>query len=71
MRNVLILLAMLLCLFGPTAIFTYVGYKAMRDLSKRPTNSAKVMIALITKLVIVSVILMGLLALMLKFFGDK
>ena len=71
MRNILILLAMLLCLFGPTVIFTFFGYKSMQSLNKRPTDSAKVMIGLITKLIVISGILIGVLALLLKFYAGK
>lgn len=70
MRNFLILLSMIVCLFGPTAIFTVVGYKSMKTLSNRPTNSARIMIALITKLVIVTAILTGILSMLLKYFGE-
>lgn len=70
MRNVIILLSMFLCLFGPTAIFTYVGLKSMKVLSDHPTNSARIMIALIVKLTIVTSILVGLLSLLLKVLAD-
>ena len=69
MRNIIILLSMIFCLFGPMTIFALVGRKAMKTLSDRPTNSAKVMIALITKLVIVTVVIMGLLVVLLKSFA--
>ena len=71
MRSLGILLGMIACLFVPSAIFTVIGYKSMMILSKRPTNSAKVMIALITRLVIVSSILMGILTIMLKTLAPK
>lgn len=67
MRNIIILLSMILCLFGPSAIFTVVGYRAFRALSKRPTNSARIMIALITKLVITTAVLMLILTMLLKY----
>ena len=71
MRNGLILLGMMLSLFGPTAIFTYFGYKSMQSLNKRPTDSASVMIGLITKLLAVSGVLITVLVLLLKFFANK
>ena len=67
MRSAIILLSMIVCLFGPTAVFTLVGYKSMKVLSDRPTDSARVMIALITKLVIVASVLVTILGLTLKF----
>ena len=70
MRNVFIILSMFVCLFGPTAIFTLVGLKAMEAISHRPTNSARLMIALIVKLSIVTGILTGILSALLKFFAD-
>ena len=69
MKNVIILFGMLGCLFGPTAVFTLVGYSALQAVSKRPTDSAKVMTALVTKLVITSVIIIGVLAGILKAFA--
>ena len=69
MKNLVILAAMLACLFGPTAIFTLIGYKALQQISKRPSGSANVMISLITKLVITTVILMGLQMVLLRSFA--
>ena len=69
MKSVIILLGMLLCLFGPSALFTLVGYKALETVSKRPSDSAKVMIGLITKLVIATVVIVGILGGMLKAFA--
>ena len=69
MKNVIVLLGMMACLFGPTTIFTLVGYKSLEAVSSRPTDSARVMIALITKLVIVTVLIVGVLAGLLKAFA--
>ena len=69
MKNVIILLGMLACLFGPTGIFTMIGYKSLKEISKRPSTSANVMISLITKLVITTVVLMGVLMVLLKTFA--
>ena len=69
MRNFIILASMLLCLFGPTGIFTFIGYKSLREISKRPSSSANVMIALITKLVITTVVLVGIQMTLLKIFA--
>ena len=69
MRNVAILFGMLACLFGPTVVFTWVGRRSMESLGKRPTNSARVMVALITKLLLTAMVLIGLLVLLLKTFA--
>ena len=60
---------MMACLFGPMAVFTVVGYKSLEAVSNRPTDSARVMIALITKLVIAAVLIVGVLAGLLKAFA--
>ena len=69
MRNVFILLGMMVCLFGPTALFTIIGRKSMEELSKRPTGSGAVMIALITKLIIATAVIVGILVGLLKTFA--
>ena len=71
MRNVIILLGMLACLFGPTAIFTLVGYKSLKQISKRPSQSGGEMIALITKLVITTFVLMSLLMVLMKCYATS
>ena len=69
MKNVIILIGMLACLFGPTTVFTLIGYKSLETVSRRPSDSASVMIALITKLVIATVVIVGVLVGMLKAFA--
>ena len=69
MKNVIILLGMLACLFGPSALFTLIGYKSLEAVSRRPSDSARVMVALITKLVIATVVIVGILAGLLKAFA--
>lgn len=69
MRNLIIVLVMLLTLFGPTAIFTLVGYKAMIRLGERPSDSAGIMISLLVSVVITSAVLIGSLIGLLKAFA--
>ena len=69
MRNVLILLGTLLCLFGPMIIFTIIGRKALEELGKRPSEGASAMIPMTIKLVAVTAALIGLLMIMLKVFA--
>jgi len=68
MRDVIILLGMLACLFGPTALFTLFGYKALEELGRRPSLSGGVMIAFVTKFTVFAVILIGALIGLLKAF---
>ena len=60
---------MLLCLFGPTALFTLVGYKAMEAVGKRPSDSARVMTIMLVKMVITAAVLFGILLTLLAVFG--
>ncbi len=69
MRDILIFLAMMLCLFGPMALFTILGRKSLDTLGKRPTDSARVMTALIIKLIVAAIVVIGILMALLKFFG--
>ena len=69
MRNLLIFLAMMLCLFGPTALFAMVGYKSMVSLGKRPTDSARVMVALMMKIIAATAVIMGIQMALLKVFS--
>ena len=62
---------MLLCLFGPTALFALIGAKSMNALAKRPSNSAKVMVALLVKIIAAAVVIMGMLMGLLKIFAEK
>ena len=45
------ILAMLVCLFGPTTLFAIVGIKSMDALGKRPSKGGRVMTVLVTKLI--------------------
>lgn len=69
MRNFIVLVCMVLCLFGPSVVFAFVGYSAIETAGKRPGNSAKVMTTLLTKLIITTAVLIGCLAVLLKLFG--
>lgn len=69
MRNVTILFGTLVCLFGPTVLFTLIGYKSMETLAKRPTEGARVMMGLTAKLATTAVVLIAVLGMMLKSFG--
>ena len=69
MKNVIILLGMVLCLYGPMAFFAFVGYKAIHTVGNRPSDSGRAMIALATKLVITAVVLISILMVMLKVFA--
>ncbi len=60
---------MLACLFGPTAVFTLVGSKAIDVLNKRPSAGGKVMIALLVKLIITTAVIMGVQVGLLKAFA--
>jgi F0F1-type ATP synthase membrane subunit c/vacuolar-type H+-ATPase subunit K len=71
LRNLVILLVMLLCLFGPMVIFAFVGNRAIESLGKRPSQGGRVMMGLILKLVITALVLIGLLILLLASFGPK
>ena len=69
MKNIIILFGMLACLFGPSALFTLIGYKSLETVSKRPSDSAAAMIGLITKLVIATLVIVSVLMGMLKAFA--
>lgn len=71
MRVVIIALGMVACLFGPSVVFSVVGYKAMEALAKRPTRGASVMIALITKLLLAGMVTMALLMVLFKLLSKK
>ena len=62
---------MLVCLFAPTVFFTLIGYKALGQVGRRPSSSAGVLIALITKLVAAASVLIGLQMLMLRVFAPR
>lgn len=69
MNNLIILLVMILCIFGPMVIYAIVGYKAMEELGKRPSHGGKVMVPTIFKLTITAGILIGVLMVVLEVFG--
>ena len=69
MQNVVILLGMLACLFGPSALFTLIGYKSLEAVSRRPSDSARVMIALVSKLFGATIVIMAILGAMLRTFA--
>ena len=54
-------LVMFTCLFGPTTLFAFVGYKAMETLAERPSKGGRVMIGLISKLLAGAGVAIGLL----------
>lgn len=67
--NIIVLLAMLLCLFAPTVIFTLVGLKAMNTVGKRPSDSGRAMIGLLIKLIGTTIVLLGILMGLLKAYA--
>ncbi len=69
MQKILILLVMLVCLFGPMAIFAWAGNKALSDFGRRPSEGARVMVPFILKLMAASLIAIGILMILLKIFG--
>lgn len=71
MKVFLIVLIMFACLLGPMAVFSWVGQVALRDLGKRPSNAGKAISFLITKLVMTTVGVCGLLMLVLRLFGER
>lgn len=60
---------MLVCLFGPMIAFSIIGYKSLQTLGRRPSKASKVMPALVTKVGLAGAILMGILMLLVKFYG--
>ena len=69
MKDLVILVLMIVCLFGPMSIFVFVGKKALDDLGKRPSEGAKVMIPFLLKLMGATAVSVILLMIMLKAFG--
>lgn len=69
MASIVIFSLLLICVFGPMIVFGIVGYKALEELGKRPMRGGGVMIALVTKLVVTSAIIVGILMFVLEFFG--
>ena len=69
MKTLVVLLGMLACLIGPTAIFTLVGYNALKTVGRRTSSSGRAMVILITKLSITAVFLIGILMVLLKVFA--
>ncbi len=69
MQKILILLVMLVCLFGPMAIFAWAGNRALSDIGRRPSEGARVMVPFILKLMAASAVAIGILMILLKVFG--
>ena len=60
---------MMLCLFGPMAIFAWVGNRALSDFGRRPSEGARVMVPFILKLMAASMLAIGVLMILLKVLG--
>lgn len=60
---------MLLCLFGPMAIFAWAGNKALSDFGRRPSDGARLMVPFIFKLMAAALVSIGILMILLKIFG--
>lgn len=71
MQKFLILLVMMLCLFGPMAIFAWAGNRALSDFGRRPSDGARVMVPFILKLMAASMVSIGILMILLKVFGPE
>ena len=71
MQKFLILLLMMVCLFGPMAIFAWAGNKALSDFGRRPSEGAKVMVPFILKLMGAAFAAIGILMILLKVFGPE
>ena len=69
MNNLIILFVMILCIFGPMAIFGFIGHKAMEELGKRPSQGGRVIVPLIFKLTVTAGVLVGILMVVLEVFG--
>lgn len=69
MQKILILLLMMVCLFGPMTVFVWAGNRALTDFGRRPSEGARVMVPFILKLMAASMVAIGLLMVLLKFFG--
>ncbi len=69
MASIIIFVLLLVGVFGPMIVFGIVGYKAIEELGKRPMHGGQVMIPLILKLVVTSIILIGLMMFVLELFG--
>ena len=61
---------MLVCLFGPTVVFSMVGYKSLQTLGRRPSRASRALTLLVVKLAVTSGILIGLLMLLVKLYAD-
>lgn len=62
---------MMVCLFGPMAVFAWAGNRALSDFGRRPSEGARVMVPFIAKLMAASVVCIGILMILLKVFGPE
>ena len=62
---------MMVCLFGPMAIFAWVGNQALSEFGRRPSEGARVMVPFILKLMAASMVAIGILMILLKVFGPE
>ncbi len=71
MQKIVILLIMLVCLFGPMAVFAWTGNRALSDFGRRPSEGARVMVPFIFKLMAAAIVSIGLLMILLKVYGPE
>lgn len=69
MQKILILILMMVCLFGPMAIFVWAGNRALADFGRRPSEGARVMVPFIFKVMGASFVAIAILMILLKMFG--
>ncbi|MEI8344995.1 MAG: hypothetical protein WCG06_02870 [Candidatus Omnitrophota bacterium] len=68
MRNLIVFLGMMFCLFTPSVIFTLVGYKSMMKLGNRPSGGGRVLIPMVARLLITAGVLIAVLVFFLSRF---